>query len=178
MTALDHNPSTLSLLSPINFAMSIERCPNVNWFIQKINLPGISLTPTEYATPMLGLPEVGDHMTWGNLILTYKVDEDFNSWFEIFNWLTGIATFNNSDQYNTMEHQPLYSGHGIKSDISLIVLDSNRNPNFTIQYHDAYPINLSSLNFDTTQADIQYLGATVVFKYDYYSITKEAKAVQ
>lgn len=173
MTALDHNPSTLSLLSPINFAMSIERCPNVNWFIQKINLPGIQLTPTEYSTPLLGLPEVGDHMNWGNLILTYKVDEDFSAWFEIFNWITSIAAYNNPDQYKTLENQPKFSGKGVKSDISLMVLDANRNPNFTIKYSEAYPINLSALNFDTTKADVTYLSATVAFKYDYYTIIKE-----
>lgn len=172
-SALDHNPQTLSLLSPINFAMSIHRSPSVNWFIQKINLPGIHLTPTQYSTPMLGLPEVGDHMEWGNLTLTFKVDEDFTDWFEIFNWIIGIAAYSNPDQYKNLEKQPRYTDRGLKSDISLMVLDANRVPNFTIVYHDAYPITLSSLNFDTTQQDVNYLSATTTFKYSDYSIEKQ-----
>jgi len=172
MTALDQNPSTQSMLSPVNFAMTIKRCPNVDWFIQKINLPGIALTPTEYATPMMGLPEVGDHMKWEDLRIRYKVSEDLSSWFEIFNWILAIAAHESPTEYYGIEHQSMFSGLGIKSDITVIVVDSNKNPSYNITYRDAYPVGLSQLDFDTTVNDINYLSTTAVFKYTDYIITK------
>ena len=57
------------------------------------------------------------------------------------------------------------------SDGSLYILDSNYNTNAIVKFKDLFPISLSSLEFDSTQTDIQYFTAEVSFKYTVYNIT-------
>ena len=175
MTALDKNPLNQSMLSPLNFYMAVKRSPNVNWYLQKVNLPGVSLPPTDYFTPQLGIPEYGDGVHWENLVIEYKVDEDLNSWFEVFNWLIAIGAPENTNQFKQIENMPQFSGEGITSDISISILDSNENPNFTIFYKDAFPVSLAGLNFNTTATDVNYITTTAIFKYSYYEILKDKK---
>ena len=59
----------------------------------------------------------------------------------------------------------------IFSDGTLTVLTSSQNPNFLVKFSDLWPYNLTTLNFDATNADIQYFTAEVSFKYTIYNIT-------
>ena len=43
--------------------------------------------------------------------------------------------------------------------------------NFKIKFSDLWPYNLSALNFDATDTDIEYFTADVTFKYTIYQIT-------
>ena len=56
------------------------------------------------------------------------------------------------------------------SDGSLIVLTSNNTNNFQIKFTDLWPYSLSTLNFDATESDYNYMSATVRFKYTMYNI--------
>jgi hypothetical protein len=60
---------------------------------------------------------------------------------------------------------------GLYSDGSLIILTSSQNANFKINFKDMFPYDLSALQFDATNTDIQYLTADVSFKYTIYNIT-------
>ncbi len=58
------------------------------------------------------------------------------------------------------------------SDGTLVVLSSKHNPNLKITFQDMFPISLSELSFDATQTDVEYLKATVVFRYRLYTIAR------
>jgi hypothetical protein len=59
----------------------------------------------------------------------------------------------------------------IYSDGTLTILGSGLTPNFKIKFSDLWPYNLSALNFDATDTDIEYFTADVTFKYTIYQIT-------
>ena len=59
----------------------------------------------------------------------------------------------------------------IYSDGTLTVLTSSQNPKFKIMFKDLWPYNLTTLNFDATDTDIEYFTADVSFKYTMYTIT-------
>ena len=42
MTAIDNTPENRNFLSPLNFKFSIKKSPNMNFFLQKVNLPSIT----------------------------------------------------------------------------------------------------------------------------------------
>lgn len=58
------------------------------------------------------------------------------------------------------------------SDATLVILNSNMNPNFEIVFEDLFPTSLSELNFDTTLADVEYITATATFRYISYTYRK------
>jgi hypothetical protein len=56
------------------------------------------------------------------------------------------------------------------SDGTLLVLNSNKNFNFNVIFRSMFPYQLSSLEFDATNADEEYFTAEVSFKYMIYNI--------
>jgi hypothetical protein len=64
------------------------------------------------------------------------------------------------------------SKDGLRSDISINLLNSNKRPFVRFVYRDCMPISLSGINIDTTQNDVYYPKADVTFSYNYYEIER------
>ena len=169
--ALNTNISNKNFLSPLNFSFTIKRAPHIEFFIQKINLPGLKLDSPIFPTPFVRVPEVGDHLEYEPLKITFKVDEDLQNYLEIHKWLKGLGKPKRFEEYRNLAQQPQFIGYGLKSDISLIVMSNIKNPNYKTDFIDAFPISLSALQFDTTNPDINYMTAEASFKYVYYDIS-------
>jgi len=172
MSAIDNTPTNKNFLSPLNFIFVLKRSPNLNFFVQKINLPGLSLTPIETPSPNLFIPYSGDHITYEKLRLTFKVDEDFQNYLELHNWLRGLGYPVKQSEYATLKNADIGTGENVKSDISLVITDGLKNPNIEITFKDAFPIDLSELLFETTDTDVNYVTATATFSYVYFDILK------
>lgn len=172
MTAIDNYPGNPNFLSPLNFRFQIKKCPNVNFFIQNVNLPGMALVPVETPNPFVKIPYAGDHVDFDDLMINYKVDEDLQNYLEIHNWIRELGFPNSFDEYKNIAGRPIYTGMGLMSDMSLIILSSSRNPTYEITFKDAYPISISSLIFDSTSSDVQFLDAAATFRFRSYGIEK------
>ena len=171
MTAISNVPTNLNFLSPINFKFQLKRAPNVNFFIQKANIPGLSLPKIEVPNPILSYPYPGDHLLYDEFQITFRVDEDLQNYLEIHNWIRALGRLNPSD-YAALASNPVYTGNGIRSEISLQILNSARQPNYEIVFKDAFPTILSSVEFDVTMEDVNFLEASATFVYLNYNINK------
>ena len=154
-------------LSPLEFIITVKRLPSVEFFTQRTSIPGISVNPIEHPTPFKPTFEGGDRLNYDDLNLSFVVDEDMTNYLEIFNWIKGYSFPENFDQYKNLAA----SQNGLKSDISVKVLNSHKNPSLLIDYRDCFPISLSEVTLDTTQNDVIYPEATVTFRYNYFDIT-------
>ena len=163
MTALTNQPTNPSFLSPLGYKMTIKRTPNLNFFIQSVSVPSVTLGTAEVDTPFTKIPFPGTRLTFGNLSVTFKVDEDMKNYLEMFNWMKELGFPDNFAQYQNIASKSLYSGEGVFSDVTLLVLTSAMNPNIEINFLDCFPVDLSELSFDSTAADVEYLTATVTF---------------
>jgi len=172
MSAIDNTPTNKNFLNPLNFQFSLKRAPHVNFFIQKVSLPSISVPEIEMPTVFNYIPEPGNKLTYGELEITFKVDEDFANYLEIHNWIRALTSPENFRGYKELTANQEYTGNGKHSDISLIVLNSVKSPNFEVTFRNAYPSSLSGIEFDTTLDDVQYLTSTASFKYMLYDINK------
>jgi hypothetical protein len=174
MSAIDGTPVNKNFLSPLNFKFQIKRAPHINFFVQQVNIPGITVPELKNPNPMVQIPYPGEHVTYDSLSLTFAVDEDFNNYMEVHNWLIGLGKPKSFQQYADLSSGNPLLGQGVRSDISLVVLNSLKNPNYEVIFRDAFPISLSGLEFDTTENDISYMKATVEFTYILYTIEKIA----
>lgn len=174
MTAISTQPSNPSFLSPLGFKLQIKKLPTVNYFIQSVNIPSVSLGTADAETPFVKIPFPGTKLTFGNLQVTFKVDEDMKNYMEIYDWLKSVGFPDNFAQYTNVAGAALASGDGVYSDISLLVMTSAMNPNIEVTFYDCFPVDLSELNFDSTSADVEYLTATVSFanrRFDIKALT-------
>ena len=170
MSAVDNTPANKNFLSPLGFKFQIKKAPHVNFFIQQVNIPSILLQSPEKGNPFVNIPFPGEHLKFGELKIAFKVDEDLKNYLEIHNWIRALGKPESYEQYRTIQNQPVVSGDGIYSDISLAILSSSKMPNYEIVFVDSYPVTLSDLNFTTVDSDVNYVTASASFKYTYYTI--------
>ena len=163
MSVLDNQPINQSFLSPLGFKLQIKKTPTVNYFVQSVNIPQVSLGTADVETPFSKIPLPGTKLTYGYLQATFKIDEDMKNYIELYDWLKGIGFPDNFAQYGNIAAAGLTSGDGVYSDITLIVLSSAMNPNMEITFYDCFPVDLSAIEFDSTSVDVQYATATVSF---------------
>ena len=171
MSAIDNTPANKNFLSPLNFKFIMKRAPHVNFFIQKITIPSISLPSAVTSNPFLAIPYSGEHLDFDELEISFKVDEDLKNYMEIQNWLRGTGK-QSYEQYKDLATNSRLNGDSLKSEISLTVLSSAKRPNYEIVFEDAFPISISGLTFDTSAEDVSYLEADAKFLYTKYEITK------
>ena len=172
MTALDNTPNNRNFLSPFNFKFTIKKAPNVNFFVQKANIAAMQLQDATAPTPFVRNPSPGDHINFGTLDITFKVDEDMQNYLEIHTWLKGLGFNHDFGQYKAIQDTPAITGDGIYSDISLMILTNAKQPNYEVIYVDAFPVSISGFSFNTTNQDVNYIEASASFRYTYYDIIK------
>ena len=165
-----------NFLSPVGFKFTLAKEPKVSFFCTSSKIPEISLETETQNTYLKDLDVPGDKLTYADLYLKFLVDEDLVNYMAIHNWLTGLGFPESAQDYRDLltnkddVTQPLDPKKAF-SDGSLYILDSNYNTNAIIKFKDLFPISLTSLNFDSTQTDIQYFTAEATFKYTIYDIT-------
>lgn len=172
MSAIDNTPSNRNFLSPLNFRFTIKKAPHVNFFIQKVNVPEINLPAPVATNPMVNIPYPGDHIKYGDLSFTFKVDEDLQNYLEIHNWIKALGKPIDFEGRREIQNKPSWTGDGIYSDISVMILSSTKMSNYEVVYADAFPVFLSGLTFNTIDTDVNYVEASATFKYTYYEISK------
>ena len=123
MTAIDQTPSNRNFLSPLNFKFTIKKAPHVNFFIQKVNVPEINLKPPISTNPFVNIPYPGDHIDYSTLNITFKVDEDLQNYLEVHNWIKALGKPRDFSEYKEIQDKKSWTGDGIYSDISVMVLD-------------------------------------------------------
>lgn len=160
-----------NFLSPLNFKFVLKRAPHVNFFIQRANVPGLSLPEVDVSNPLIRVPYPGDHLLYEELEITYKVDEDLKNYMELHGWLRSLGK-RSFDEYRALAGNQPSSGQGIRSDISLIVLTSNRNANYEILFKDAFPVQVTGIDLNTTDTDVDYIEASARFRYVTYDVIK------
>lgn len=163
-------PENKNFLSPLGFKLSLLRAPNLTFNVQRINLPGISLSSLEVPNPFSLIP-VGGKVRYEELSVSFLVDEDLNNYLEIYNWMVGVGFPREFPQHKALSDQPKNSGRGLVSDMNLIILTSSKTPNISVDFIDAFPTAISDLNFSTTDTSVNYIEATVSFRYQRHEIS-------
>lgn len=170
--ALARQPINRNFLSQLDFRFLLHRAPNVMFFLQRVNIPGINIPPKQIGNPFVNIPYSGEHITFQPLAIEFKVDEDFANYFEIHNWLYGLGFPRDFQQYSDLISQPTFVGEGERSDITLMILNSVKKPNLEIVFHECFPTSLSELVFSTTPSDVDYLEAMATFSYIWYEVNE------
>jgi hypothetical protein len=155
-------------MSPIEFVVVVKRLPNVQFFTQTVNIPSISMQLIEQSNPFKPIPVPGDRAIYGDLSLSFMIDESMSNYIEVHNWIKGLTFPNNFEQNADLKS----SQYGLFTDISIIIMNSHKNPNINVSFRDCFPVNLSDVTLDTTQSDVVYPQATVTFTFKDFTITQ------
>jgi hypothetical protein len=114
--------------------------------------------------PSVSLPEVatgfrnqagfvsGDRLSYDTLNIRVAIDENLESYNELFNWL----------RHNT-KTQALKT-----HDIILCFLTNHNNVGRKVKFTNAFPTSLGGIEFSVQQSDVEYAAVDIGFRYDYF----------
>ena len=159
-------------LSPIGFTFDIARFRKVSFFSTSASIPEISLGSPEQSNYLKDIFHPGDRLSYGDLPIQFLVDEDMVNYTLIHNWMTGLGFPESVQQFlNVTTNNDGKRDFELQySDATLGVLNSNYNVVANIKFWDLFPTSLSTMEFNSTDTDINYVTANVTFKYLYYQI--------
>ena len=167
MSALQDQPVNTSFLSPIGFKFQLNNFPAVNYFCQSATLPGVSISSISVPTPLKAIDIAGDEVTFEELSIKFIVDENMKNWLSIYDWIIGLGFPTEEGQ---AKYKKLSELSELTTDATLTVLTSNMNAQIHFRFKDCFPLNLSSIAFDSGGTDIDYVTADVSFRYDVYTV--------
>tara|TARA_R110000823_G_scaffold200078_2_gene331095 strand:- start:762 stop:1289 length:528 start_codon:yes stop_codon:yes gene_type:complete len=170
-----NQPTNYNYLSPLGYKLVISRVPNVEFFVQRVSLPEISLPATATPTPFITINHPGDHLQFGQLTVTFRVNENLDNYLEIYNWMIALGAPERFSQY-TLQNRP-YKATGEQldttlSDISLVMLTSAMNGNVEFTMRDCFPTSLTNIDVDSTLTDVDYITATATFGIKDFTVAR------
>ena len=188
--AYSRQPTKFDYASPTQFKFQLLKLPKVEYFCTSVNIPGVSLSNVDIATPLKSIPVPGTILNYGDLEMSFLVDENLENYREIHGWLTGLGFPRDHKQAKTLVDaakdrfptggksdavtdagkvtgSPMPLGP-VFSDATLNVLTSKNTANIEVRFSDMFPVSLSALNFNQQAADVDYLSASVTMKYKIY----------
>lgn len=171
-TPICDNPINTGFLSSSGFLFSIKKCPNVNFFAQVVNIPGLTLASADSGNPFAKIRHEGDHIDFNELEVTFKINEDMSNYMEIYNWIRQTGFPEKYEERQEIERYPISSGLGLRSDITIMILNNSKTAIFTCTVKDAFPVMLSDIEFNSTNQDTQYLTCRAMFMYTNYTLEK------
>lgn len=169
---ISNTPTNPNLLPPNKFSLQVAALPEVQYWCQTVNIPGISIGEAIRSTPFIDLFSPGDKAILGPLSITFLVDEDLKSWTSLFNWMAQLTFIKNFNQYSQLRSRPDAWAKPMPqySDISLSILNTKQIPNIRIKFINCFPVSLSDIIVSTTSTPEDTITSDATFRYDYYDI--------
>jgi hypothetical protein len=151
-------PGNRNFLAPSGFKMNLELFPGVDFFCQRANVPDVNAPFVDVSSKFRNVPLISSGgITYGDFTIKFIVDEDMKNYLTIYNWL---QKNNLAEDFATSDIE--------YSEGQLYILNSNYQPNVIVNFEDLFPINLTGLDFDVADQDVEYLTAEVTFKFTRY----------
>lgn len=166
-------PSNINPLQSNGFLFSVVKLPTVSYFCQEVNLPSLTLPSADFENSLVMAPIPGEKLDFGELDVTFMMDENMTNYIAIHNWMIGLGFPESWDQYKNyiaqqtdgLNRNELLAGY---SDGNLQILGSDNKATRTIHFVDMFPTSLGQLTLESTTNDTQYLAGRATFKYSFY----------
>jgi len=146
-----------NFLNPSSFVLQLDSqtYSGAEFTVQSMTIPDLTTEGALISYQQVNAAMASDKIVYGAFEVSYLIDEDLLNYKEIHDWMKGNVESN-------------HKAHNHVRDITLTIMNSANNVTKQIKFVDAYPTTLSSLPFDITIDDVEYLTAVVSFSYSYY----------
>lgn len=169
MATTESTLESQNFLQPTGFKVVVlrKRFKNLEFFAQSVQHPDLSVAPSIAPFRRTNALLPGDKLEYGTLTIDAIMDENMNVYKEMHNWLKSTV----QDCYKPPSTLTSANQDVSVYDISLMVLSSHNNAIDTIRYKDTFPINIGTVNFQSTADAVQYVTFPITFAYTTFTIT-------
>jgi len=156
-------------LQPTNFNLIIDRVnyPSLNYYVNSFSHASVSLNNTTNFTykRITNVPIIGDSIDYGTVTFDVIIDEDMNSYTEIYDWMNRLVDNKYVAPYNDTDALP-----SSEEDLVLLIYTSADTVNKKIVYKNAFPTALGEIQFNSTTTDPEVITVPVTFAFTYFTI--------
>ena len=181
VSPFDKQIANRNYMSPLGFKLILTKTPKVDFLCQSANIPQISMGTAIQPSYLKDIPVPGDKVLYDDLNVRFLVDEKMENYLAIHKWITGLGYPDSLAQFSQLRKDDIRTNASASddgdpryfefSDATLQILNSNYKPSVLVNFKDAFPISLSTLEFDVSNRDYSYFTAEATFKYTIYEIT-------
>ena len=181
VSPFDKQIANRNYMSPVGFKLILTKTPKVDFLCQSANIPQISMGTAVQPSYLKDIPVPGDKVLYDDLSIRFLVDEKMENYLAIYKWITGLGYPESLGQFDQLRRDDIRTSASASdeadpryfefSDATLQILSSNYKPSVLVNFKDAFPISLSTLEFDVSQRDYSFFTASVTFKYTIFDIT-------
>ena len=181
VSPFDKQIANRNYMSPLGFKLILTKTPKVDFLCQSANIPQISMGTAVQPSYLKDIAVPGDKVLYDDLTVRFLVDEKMENYLSIYKWMTGLGYPENVGQFRQLKKDDIRTNASASddgdpryfefSDATLQILSSNYRPSVLINFKDAFPVSLSTLEFDVSQRDYNFFTASVTFKYTIFNIT-------
>ena len=162
--------NNLNLLQPTAFKLIVDRknFANLEFFCQNVSHPNISVPVAEVPYSRIGnLAIPGDKLTFGELEAIIVVDENMNSYTEMYNCLHRMVQ---KPERSRLNRSMTDTAPPTTTDITLAMLSSHNNVTRTIRYIDCVPTSLGQMDMSAVAGDTIAITFPVTFRFSYFEL--------
>ena len=172
MSAFVNQIQNRNFLAPVGFKFDLAKFPKASFFSNSARIPEIVLGTIIQPGYLKDIDIPGEKLQYGDFSLRFLVDENLENYMSIHNWLTGLGFPETPQQFanKTTDEDGQRDMNEQFSDGSLRILNSNFQTMAIVKFSDLFPTSITSLDFDSTETDINYFTAEASFKYTVYNI--------
>tara|TARA_A100001037_G_scaffold129788_1_gene117542 strand:+ start:430 stop:963 length:534 start_codon:yes stop_codon:yes gene_type:complete len=165
-----------NFLSGVAFKFNLTKFPKVDFFSNSARIPELSLELAQQSSYLKNIAVPGERLTYGDFTLRFLVDENMENYVSVYNWLKGLGFPETTQQFRdvTTDSKGQRDPKEAFCDGTLRILNSNYREVGKVKFNDLFPTSLTSLDFDATATDVQYLTAEATFKYTIYDLENTA----
>ena len=127
-----------------------------------VMLPSVNTGLKLFTNPVKDIYYPGDSLEFSDLILTFRLDEDWGNWKKIMEWMEKNKEFHTTLQDITF------------SDVSIQLMDSKKNVIYSVELTDCFPFDVSSLSFSTQTDEISPMTFECVLKVNNMTISQSS----
>lgn len=153
---------TLNHFSSDRAVLHIDKLPNVSILTQNFNIPTITVNEAIQVTPTMNLPLPGDKMIFEDLMVEFILDENFEAWKEVHNWILSLVNPQCSSKFKSDDSKTC--------DGKIIIYNSHNNVIATLSFYDLWPNILSEVDVTEEDSETVYKKVSVTFKYTLYTV--------
>lgn len=161
-------PQNTNFLQSTKYTFVVPNLPFARYFCQSINLPGVSSSEIEVATPFSNTYRHPTKLSYESFTISFLIDEDIKVWEETYKWLVSLTRPESNKQYvkyRDKEASPYQDG--------VLTINTNANiPNLRIKFKNVFPVALGGIQFNSSDSADTTPVADLTFRYDLFEIVR------
>jgi hypothetical protein len=157
-----------------HFRFVLEALPDLTFFAQSINIPGITIPVVPRANPFVKIPETGDHLDYGQFTVSYLIDGAFKTYQSLYWWIRGYGFPHSYEEVKAFRETRAKRIGNVRPQVkdlektlaTLFVLQPDTEKIIAeVHYTDVFPTTLGEVEFSTTDGDAPVLKTVVSFAF-------------